>query len=323
MAGAGPIHVLTLADDRYAMQVAVLVRSLLEHHSSNRLLSIKIVDGGFSAENRVRLNQSWQGATQNPARWEFVPPSLGMDEQAFPASGRIPVLTYARFMLNDYFSRNEERTVVLDSDTLALTDIAGLHDVELGTAAIGACVDPFIPTVSSIGGLADWQRLALAADTPYFNAGVMVVDLVRWNEMRVGPRALDFTLRQSQRLQHYDQDGLNSVLSGHWKATDSRWQTHPRLKNSLGQELPHDPWMLHFSGRLKPWLYPAGGPADQLFFECLDRTAWRGFRHSGGLSSLAYRLYDSPLRRITHPLEKRILAWHKTVRSIRRGKTSG
>lgn len=75
--------------------------------------------------------------------------------------------------------------------------------------------------------------------------------------------------------------------------------------------------MVHFSGRLKPWLYRSGHPFDQLFFDVLDRTDWAGFRPPRTLRSVAMSLYDSPVRRLFHPLEirllKRLRDWQKAV----------
>jgi lipopolysaccharide biosynthesis glycosyltransferase len=307
------IRVITLADDAYAMPLAVMVRSLIENHSPGRALRITVIDGGISAGNRRRLDASWtSGLPPKDVEWTFVPPSFG-NAEVLPIWGRMARLTYARLALNDYFNTEDGRVVLLDSDTMVLTDLAPLHDLDLGAAAIGATKDPYIPTVSAINGLATWRESGLPPDAPYFCAGIMVVDLQRWRQQGVTRRAVDYIRREQHRLRIYDQDALNAVLGRDWIELDERWQAHPRLLRSVGRRPPAEPWIVHFSGRLKPWLYDARGRADALYYEYLDRTAWRGFRPPRDFASLALKLYDSPLRRVLYPLEIRLLALKRLI----------
>lgn len=96
-----------------------------------------------------------------------------------------------------------------------------------------------------------------------------------------------------------------------------RWQAQPRTANSLGPPAVDDPYIVHFSGLLKPWLYSGRDRADALFYRFVDRTAWRGVRPRRTLRSWAMALYDSPPRRVFHPVEKRILTiWRRRGRKM-------
>lgn len=103
------------------------------------------------------------------------------------------------------------------------------------------------------------------------------------------------------------------MLVDDWTVLDNRWHVHPRAPNALGIALPYDPWIVHFSGRLKPWLYKARQPADGLFFQCLDRTEWRGVRPPQNPRAIFYRWYDSGLRRLLYPLEVRAAALTRRI----------
>ena len=67
--------------------------------------------------------------------------------------------------------------------------------------------------------------------------------------------------------------------------------------------------MVHFSGRLKPWVYRGESFADREFFAVLDRTAWRGWRPPETLSAALTGFYERRLRRLLYPLEVRALGW--------------
>ena len=305
---SGPIHVLTLADGKYALPLAVAVRSLLEHHQTQRPLTITVVDGGLSPEDKARLGRSWNGATSSPAHWRFVPP-LYPENQHLPVWGRVPKLTYARLVLPDYFLAGESRAVLMDPDVLVLAGIDQLFDIGLHGVTAAACADPFIPTVSAVDGLATWKELGLARNLPYFNAGIMLADLARWRSRRIAERAISYISSNVDRLRQYDQDALNAVLLNDWLPLDPRWHVHPRAANALGAKPRPEPGIVHFSGRLKPWLYSSPHPADRLFSAYLQRTEWRSTAPPVNFRALAYRLYDSPLRRLGHPLEVHAAAW--------------
>jgi lipopolysaccharide biosynthesis glycosyltransferase len=307
------IRVLTISDDAYSMPLAVMVRSLIEHHRPGRKLEITIVDGGISAENRQRLESSWKTAGPSDAiTWRFVEPKYS-DPKILPVWGRIPIVTYSRLLAADYTDDQTGRIVFLCPDTLILSDITALCKTDLKGAVIGAARDAYIPVVSAIDGLSDWRNAGMTAETPYFNAGVLLIDLALWRSERISERALEYISRERRRLRQYDQDALNAVLAGRWSELDPRWQVHPRTWHALGVRPPADPWIVHFSGRLKPWLYRGNEPWDRVFLKFLDRTAWKGFRSRTNLTSIAYQLYDSPLRRPLHPLEMRLLEWKRRV----------
>jgi len=106
-------------------------------------------------------------------------------------------------------------------------------------------------------------------------------------------------------------------LAHAWMELDSRWQSQPRVHHSLGLDT-RDPFIWHFSGRLKAWVYRASSDADISFYDVLNRTAWREWRPPSGFQAMAYRAYDSPLRRILYPIERRILSWQNRIQDRRR-----
>lgn len=307
MSGDNTIRVLTLADERYAMPLAVMGRSLLENHRSGRPLLLQVIDDGITPATRERLEHSWRGASPSPATWTFVEPYYGEAER-LPVWGRVPALTYTRLFLDHQFEGCSGRAIVLDSDTLVLADLAELSDIDLKGNVLGACVDPFIPTVSDPDGLPASGRAAIPAGAAYFNAGVMVADLDRWRAAEVGRRALDYIEQHYRELRQYDQDALNFAAFACWQPLDARWNAHPRLGNAIGRRFPDGAAIAHFSGRLKPWLYEGGTPLDRAYFEVLRRTAWSDYQVPRNWRALAWRLYDSPLRRLLHGTERRILA---------------
>ena len=305
------ITLVTLADERYAVPLAVLGRSLAEHLPSGGRTTLYVVDGGIALDTKRHLLASWD---PERLRVEFVLPQFGQ-EHDLPVWGRLPPLTYARVFVPFLVPEECSKAIVLDSDVVVRTGIDRLWDAELRGKCVLAVQDPAVPFVSSRGGLRRYRELGIPSDQPYFNAGVMVVNVAKWRRLNVSGNVMEFIRRNANELNYCDQDGLNAILWDDWEALDTRWQVQPRLVARKGMPLPHlddtmrtrlraDPWILHFSGRLKPWMYRGSTASDRIFFEYLDRTWWSGWRPPWSVKACWYRLYDSRVRDWCYPLEQ-------------------
>lgn len=307
---------VTLADERYAMPLAVLGRSLSQNMRPGCRATLYVIDGGITKQTKLHLKASW-----NPGRMhvEFVPPQFGQ-EQELPVWGRFPTLTYARVFVPFLLPEDCDKAILLDSDVVVLRDIERLWNADLGNHSVLAVQDPAISLISSAGGLASYAALNIPPGQPYFNAGVMVINVRKWRLNDVSRRVMEFIHGHAHELNYCDQDGLNAILWDDWGALDSRWQVQPRLitSNRLAPshlddaeraQLIADPWIFHFSGRLKPWLYRGSTWPDRIFYQYLDETWWSGWRPRFSLQACMYRLYDSPLRAWCYPVER----WGQTV----------
>ena len=61
------------------------------------------------------------------------------------------------------------------------------------------------------------------ADTPYFNSGVLVINLTRWRKENVGDRVIEYLRKYQPYVQLEDQEGLNAVLANDWGKLDPKW----------------------------------------------------------------------------------------------------
>ncbi len=317
------LFVLTLADQQFALPLAVLVRSTLDHLAGSRRLHLTVVDGGIDRGTRERLIASWNDPRLH-VEWR-APALNGME---VPITGRIPALTYARLRVPALVPQGCARAIVLDADQIVLTDLGRLATDPFEGALVLSPRDAFIPSVSSANGLAGFRELGLSPDAPYFTGALMVVDVPGWRRERVSERTIAYVAENAARLRTYDQDALNAVLAGRFKELDPRWQVQPRALSLSPGVTPHldagtrarlaaDPWVVHFSGRLKPWLYPGRGRFDALFRETLARTAFHDHQIPNDARASAYSLYDGRLRRWLYPLEVRADAVLRLLRRRR------
>ena len=208
MGASERMTLVTLADERYALTLAVLGRSLSENSRSGRCATLYVVDGGIAPETKRHLIASWD---PERIRVEFVPPQFG-EERELPVWGRLPPLTYARVFVPLLVPEECRKAIMLDSDVVIQADIERLWNVELGDRGVLAVQDPAVPFVSSKSGLRRYRELGIPAGHPYFNAGVMVINVEKWRRIDVSRRVMEFIRGNADELNYCDQDGLNASM---------------------------------------------------------------------------------------------------------------
>jgi lipopolysaccharide biosynthesis glycosyltransferase len=127
-----------------------------------------------------------------------------------------------------------------------------------------------------------------------------------------------------------DQYALNVVLSGRWGQLDLRWNQAAHIFSypswSLSpfdretfEQLRDDPYIIHFTTCDKPWLATCLHPSRKLFFECVDRTAWAGWRPSRFTHPRAFfgllKAHKRRVRQARKRLQCRVFDWLQRYRS--------
>ena len=315
-----PIVVACVADDAYAMPLAVTLVSASLNLAAGRRLAIYVVDAGIADDNKQRLLDSLDPARASLTWVPHARPRLA----GLPVWGRMSVHTYERILVADLLPATETKAIWLDSDLVVRADLTRLWELELGGMPLLAAQDMLAPIVSSALGLQGYQALGFEGHEKYFNAGVLLLDLDRWRQERIAEQVMAYLHRHGGDVVLWDQDALNVVLRGRCGELDLRWNQNAavcgrsffdagHLDPAAYRDVREDPWIIHFSGSLKPWRYRLRTPAHASYFEYLDKTAWAGWRPRRTLTSMLVERYESAAwRRVVYPAEAwALLLWRR------------
>jgi len=231
------------------MPLATALRSMVEVNQSPHPLHVTILTSQFSARFRQKIVASVPNGSML-FRWQ--PVDLG----GFVACSTRPYIskaTYTRLLLADLVDHSVERVLYVDADVLVLHDLNGLWNTDLEGCAIGAVIDTDSADHSSRLWHDAFRSGTMQSAPQYFNAGVLLVDLVRWREDQITYKALRY-MRENPDTPLADQDALNFACTGHWKMLHPQWncQIHPACGYAA---LPpaQRPSIVHFAGKWKPW----------------------------------------------------------------------
>lgn len=298
---AAAMAIVSAADEGYAMQLAVAMRSLIDHLSAAARCRLFIIDAGLSEASKARCQTAWQDQRVE-LRW--LPAPLGLIE-GLPVSDHVSRASYLRLLLDDLLPEAVSKAIYLDADLVVRRDLVELWEVPLAGHTVLAVNDLGSPRFDAARGLPNYWRCRdhLVTGTPvpnyrelgldpagrYFNAGVMVIDRERWRQERIGPRAVEALERFREHVVWWDQYALNVTLAGRWGPLDHRWNqvahvhAYPSWRESpvdreTFRRVRDDPWVVHFCSASKPWHSDCTHPWAPAFFDVLDTTPWRGWR---------------------------------------------
>jgi len=290
---SAPLFLTCGADESYAMPLSVTLHTALTHLDADTAVRLYVVDGGISDESKRRIERVVE--TSHPSvRLQWVEVDLDAVSD-LPTHEWINTTTYLRLFIPDIVPDTAERALYLDSDLQVEADLSELWTTDFDGHALAAVQAYGTPYVSSDLGLAKYEDLGYDTDTPYFNAGVLLLNLDRWREEDLSAQVIRYLRTYDEHVQMVDQEGLNAVLAEDWKPLDLRWNVMSHLVNfddwadtpfkdrvrPRRRQLLADPFIYHFAGGSKPWQIACKHPA---------KLQWIGYLWESGWFSPAERL---------------------------------
>jgi lipopolysaccharide biosynthesis glycosyltransferase len=237
--------IVLACDEAYAMPLATTLRSIVDSNPGNWPLDFHVFSDGILQKTRDKILDSLPDGSAE-IRWIEVDlkPFLG-----FSTIPHISKITYARLLIPTVFPDTVPRVLFLDADILVLSELSKLWTTDIKGAVIGAVQDLLDPLIKlSRPGLEKLPRVR-----SYFNAGVLLIDLVQWRKEQISEKGLEY-LSKNPLSPFSDQDALNYACDGLWKRLDDRWNYQRHLEVEISKINETDsPAIVHFVSSAKPW----------------------------------------------------------------------
>ncbi|KZT12679.1 glycosyltransferase family 8 protein [Laetiporus sulphureus 93-53] len=300
------VHVVLTIDSPYAMAAAVTIRSAIAHTSGR--LTIYVINAGLTEEDKDRIRAS------APVQREATIVFLSLPKDSF---ARAESMIWAKIDMIPALP--VERVLYLDADLLVRGDLRELWDTDLQGRSLAAVTDVGYP------------RGHKGPKRPYFNAGVLLMDLAK---IRGNMDALRTTMDGMTTSRFRDQDALNVHFDDDWVPLSLKWNaqglgTYAELpsadRTTISLAEMHDPRIVHFTGPVspemekvlnpyvqpytaKPWGYAGapGHPYQEEWWKMLEGTAWKGWRQSDEYCASCVQERDNAMRAACDRFRQRV-----------------
>lgn len=270
------LHVACAADEAYAPHAAAMLYSVLAHRGEASV-HVHVLHGpGLSPEAaaRVRAFVERDGGELSLHRVE------DSEVRGLPVRASFTSAIWYRILLPERLP-DTDRVLYLDADTIVVAALGPLLELDLADRYVAAVTNVFMPHQT-------YRPTALGLDPehPYFNSGVLVMNLDLLRREGCTEALAAFARARGDELEWPDQDALNVVLGARRLPLHPRWNAmnsvlrFRRAREVLGAravaEARRTPAIRHFEGpgANKPW--HAGAPAaDRALYAAQRRgTPW-------------------------------------------------
>lgn len=152
------------------------------------------------------------------------------------------------------------RALYLDSDILITRDIDPLLNYDLYGKPLAA-----LPEIQL-----DYSDNPTFKDHPYFNSGIMVIDLKWWRNNRIGNKLVEL----SKTLKDWTGSGDQDVLNAFFRSNYTPLPLSFNFLINIFKNLPFkNPLIVHWAGKSKPWL--SNSPDTEW------KRLWKNYRMQG------------------------------------------
>jgi lipopolysaccharide biosynthesis glycosyltransferase len=253
-----PVVLALASNEHYFAGLYCAVASALSHLDPTREVDLKVLDGGISETSRDTLSKLIDRVGES-VRMEFVPIDESIFRDATLGPGRSH-MAYCRILLPHLL--DVPRLIYLDCDVLVFRDLSELFDLGLSPAKVLAGVRDSETLSLAEDSLAVARAMKLPIESPYYNSGVMLMNLDELRRQHFFQRAVEFLNSWSGRYRFHDQSAINFLLRGQIEELPEYWN-RPSWRFDAQQNNDLD-CVLHYIGSV-PWLGGIPGPAQVLF----------------------------------------------------------
>jgi lipopolysaccharide biosynthesis glycosyltransferase len=265
------ITIVTVCDNQYCVMLAALLKSLEQNSAiETQSICVYVVDDGISNTNLEKLKKS----IGNRLTLKFLSiKDIIPDHSSLPLdSSSFPLNVYIRLFIPHFLPKDIEKAIYLDVDMITMADISILWNTPMEGYIIAAVKDRSKIIGSPWGGIVNYKALGLDPNAPYFNSGLLVIDLKKWRNTDLTNDVLSCISSNKAYTSFPDQYGLNVVFVNNWLQLDERWNSY------APGDIPN-PFIIHFIGRkpiFKSYSYNLTYQAE--FLRYLNLTAFRDFK---------------------------------------------
>lgn len=296
------MNILYTLNDKFVPQVAAGIYSIIENNNDILDIHFYLFSYGITDKNKAQLTKMVKELKRDITIIEIE--SIGeYFDFDFDTSGWNPIVL-TRLILHKILPDNVDRIIYLDGDTIIRGSLDELWNTDMGDKCVGGCIEPTIDKD---------RKKQLEMNTPYINAGVLLIDLKKWKNEKIGDGIINFYKESGGRLFANDQDAINGYLKDSLYLLSIKYNfsntftfyPYKTIKKLMGNdtditleeynEAKENPIIIHYLGEERPWRKGNTHKYKKDFEYYLEKTYWKDMKFEDGweLYFLCWRIFNT------------------------------
>ena len=286
------MNILYTLNDKFVPQVAASITSICENNKNTKDVTFYLMSLKISKDNKKNLKKYIESYNRNVVIIELSDLEKFFDFK-FDTKGWNPIVL-ARLLLDKLLPNDVSKILYLDGDTIVRGSLEKLWNINMGKCAIGASIEPTI----------DRKRIKILNmdEYPYYNAGVLLVNLDNWRKNKIGDRIIDFYKCKDGNLFANDQDAINGSQKGKIYTLSPKYNyynifdqySYKFMKKLMGKidyidkniylDANKNPVIIHYLGEERPWRIGNKHKYREDYVKYLNMSPWKGENFEEGWS---------------------------------------
>ena len=276
------MNIVYTVDNKFVPQLATGICSVCENNKDVDIC-FYVVSKGITQTNKNKLKEFVENYGKKIIIIELSNVKDYIDFDFDTSSWNDIVL--ARLFFDRLLPNDVDKIIYLDGDTMVRGSLKDLWSLNLDNYVIGAVVEPTANKERK-------QAIGLDLTRPYYNAGVLLINMKKWKEMNAGNIVLNFYKEHQGRLFANDQCAINGSLKnyilqipiGYNFCNSYRFYNYKTLVKMMKPtkfiskeeyvRQCNNPIIIHFLGEERPWRVGNKHTYTQEYMSYWNKTPW-------------------------------------------------
>ncbi len=196
------------SSDLFAPVLGISIASVFENNKDSDDITIYVIENKITQDNQNRLRELADKYGRNVV---FIPmPDINETEQLHLKKVKEKWIfdSYCRLFLDDLLPATVDKVLYLDSDVLVTDSLEQLWNTDLSDHVAAGVKDCFNKKYYDLLGLKECAH--------YCNSGVILINLKKWREERIGDQVRQYVHERNGYVFFMEQTVMNGVIQDKW-----------------------------------------------------------------------------------------------------------
>ena len=204
------MNIVFATSDLYSKPAHITLKSMLVNNRDVEEINVYYVENGLTDESKKRLQKL---IDQYYRTIVFIP----MPEWLNSISGllRTNAIAYTYCYFQDILPHTVDKVLLLEGDTIVTDNLTEFYDIDIS--------DYYLAATDDLQSKWCKEKVGIKATSPYFNSGVMLINLKKMREDNITPKITEIIKSGKAKFLYEVQDEMNVMLEGHVKIIPPRF----------------------------------------------------------------------------------------------------
>jgi lipopolysaccharide biosynthesis glycosyltransferase len=212
------LNVLYQFNEKYVPYAGISMVSLFENNKNIDKINIYVLGENLSDGSKVKIERQVDVYGRKVYFVDTKALVIKMQKLGIPQY-RGSYATNMKMFISEYINNDIDRLMYIDSDTIICGDLSSLLSMSMDGKPIAMVLDSLCAKHKVAVGL--------CRDDYYFNGGIILFDVKKWNECRCTDRIMEHVRNVRAHYMAPDQDLINVIFRNEIKRLDISYNLQP------------------------------------------------------------------------------------------------